>query len=107
MLDWLFTPEHRERRKKAAQERKDRAEGVFSRETAKPKDKDRPKPAPFWSSNSTISINNDVIIVNGKKLKPGTPEYEKYKAKGMRGLARGMSTLDEAMKGLDDLFKDL
>lgn len=51
------------------------------------------------------------MIVNGKTLTPGTPEYINARATaqrgmkaGMRGLDAGMQALDKAMEEMDDLF---
>lgn len=107
-----------------------RSDGAeWTRETEKPKANSRPRPAPFsrYSNSTTIKINGrtynlatgDILTVNGKTLKPGTPEYTKFKKEmeeqekywaefsdSMSKMARDMGTsAADAASSIRDIFK--
>lgn len=95
MFKWLFTKEHLEKREKAKKLNEKLADSA-------------PKGGFNWSRGSrSISITNDSFIVNGIKLKPGTPEYIKAREafdKDMEKLGREMEDLS---KNIGSMFKDV
>jgi hypothetical protein len=91
-------------------------DGYWSRQTSRPNIADRPKPAPNNVSIKSNGVRQSIVIngeetfiVNGKKLKTGTPEYIKAKKTldgGMKTLDKGMDTLNESMKNMNKTLKD-
>ena len=55
----------------------------------------------------TVEKSGTTIVVNGKKLKPGTPEFKKAEASANKTVDRTMKGMDDMFKSMDKMFKDL
>lgn len=118
MFKWLFTDEFMERRKKAKADGKDKSStsGFLSNlyknftATITTDSSNHTVISNGKSFNRTVKNNNETISINGKKLTPGTPEYQKTKEYLNGTFKKSMDDFEKEMrdmaKEIKNIFKD-